>query len=364
MMSRRTRVRVPWWRPSADGLNFNLPADGGQAGHGTLPVTLGKSYFRVFEEAGNYYAFSNTGDIWASPDPANPWTPPVGYDYSKDYWDRDPSNSFVDRLRALGWPELRPRHFAVMRRGDILYAILTYKSGRPERVSISTFDFSELESDYETWSGDFPGQELLKVEEVWEGALFPPLPPEAGSEDDGVNQLRDPEAFTDADGRSYLFYTGPGEDGIGLARLVAAPAVTGVSEVTTGQDFTYSVVTDVDVDPVLRRISHTNPMTVSQDAEGAGSGFSYAGSGGYSFVQSATVAAGTQSFQLAHLAAEADETLTFLGKYYATPGALLRFSSRLAGSTVGQVGELQVSFDGALWQTIWQRIGGGSRVWV
>ena len=53
------------------GLNFNMPgADGGVAGYGTYPVILGESYFKVFEQAGDFYAFSNTGDIWKCPDPA------------------------------------------------------------------------------------------------------------------------------------------------------------------------------------------------------------------------------------------------------------------------------------------------------
>ena len=64
---------------SSDGLNFNIPADGGQAGHGVQPTILGESYFRIFTDGTDLYAFSNTGDIWLAPDPDNPYTAPAGY---------------------------------------------------------------------------------------------------------------------------------------------------------------------------------------------------------------------------------------------------------------------------------------------
>ncbi|WP_411847173.1 hypothetical protein AAFN60_07010 [Roseibacillus persicicus] len=344
---------------SPDGLNFNLPANGGHAGHGTRPVILGESYFRVFEQAGNLYALSNTGDIWESPDPLNPWTPPSGYDYSRDYWDRGP-NPFTTQSQAHGWPTIRPRHFGVLQRDGILYAFLTYKEGRPERVTVSTFDFSELDANYDNWAGDFPDQELLRAEETWEGALFPPLASESGRMDDGVNQLRDPAILTDNDGRTYLFYCGQGEDALGVAQIVAAPQITGPTEVTTGQDETFQINTDLDVTPAMRKIAHASPVDLTFDAEEATSPLTYAGSGGYAFQQSATVGAGSQTFQLAHLSENGDETLTFPGTYYVRPGASFSFLSRLANSTDGQVARIEVSFDGSEWQAIWIRIGGGN----
>ena len=342
---------------SADGLNFNLPADGGQVGHGTRPVILGESYFRVFEQAGNFYAFSNTGDLWKAPDPANPYSPPVGYDYSKDYWDRGP-NSFVDGARAQGWPGLRPRHFAVLKRGNILYAILTYKEDRPERVRVAMFDFDALPADYHSWVPRLPEQELLSAQSGWEGGQFPPIASVSGAQVGGVNQLRDPGAFVDSDGRMYLFYCGQGEAAIGVAQLVSVPQVMGAAEVVRGEDETFTVGLDPDVTSGMRRISHSVPVEVNYDAEEVVLPMNYEGSGGYAVLQEATVDSGARSFHLAHLGSGASETLTFPDRYYARLGAGLVYRSRLGAATAGQVGEVQVSFDGELWQTLQIHVGG------
>lgn len=344
---------------SANGLNFNQPSEGGQAGHGTLPVILGESYFRVFEQAGRFYAFSNTGDLWAAPAGQDPLSPPNGYNYRLDYWDRGP-NLFTSLRNARGWPVLRPRHFAVHQHNNVLYAILTYKEDRPERITVATFDFDELPTDYQNWSFAFPEQELMQAETGWEGGQFPPLASRSGNQDNGVNQLRDPGFFQDSDGRSYLFYSGQGEDALGLAQLVTHPQISGNTEVTTGQDETFTIATNTDVTPRTRRISQTQPIAVAFDAESNLAPLFYNGNGSYSVVQSNTASAGNQGYQLAHLTSGDDETLTFPARYYAKPEATIQFQSRLANSTVGQVAELQISFDGTLWQTIWMRLGGAN----
>lgn len=345
---------------SSDGLNFNLPSDGGQAGHGTEPVFLGESYFRVFQQAGDWYAFSNTGDLWKSPTPATPYTPPAGYDYSARYWDKGP-NVFTDEFGSRGWVDaannLRPRHFAVLKRDHILYSFLTHKTDAPERVMVATFDFDALPADYDDWTLRFPEQEVLRAENNWEGAQFPEIPSDPGKQNSGVNQLRDPEVFEDSDGRVYLFYTGQGEDAMGLARLVSAPETTGEAAVVRGEARTYAIETDIDVTTSRRRISHCSAVDVAFDAESATLPFSYSGNGGYSVIQSQTVANGTQSFQLAHLSAGDTETLAFPDRYYARPGALLRFRSRLGSSSGAQMASVQVSFDGSLWQSVWINYG-------
>lgn len=342
---------------SADGLNFNLPADGGQADHGTKPVILGESYFRVFQQDGRFYAFSNTGDLWKAP--VDPFLPPAGYDYSKDYWDRGP-NPFVDGVRAQGWPLIRPRHFGVLKRGNILYTILSYKEDRPEQLKMATFDFDELPEGYNSWAPRFPEQELLSAQSGWEGGQFPPRASQSGAQAGGVNQLRDPGVFVDSDGRTYLFYCGQGETAIGLGQLVSAPQVTGESEVVRGEDETFTIGLDLDVTSGMRRISHSAPVEVDYDAEEAVLPMSYAGSGGYSVLQNSTVYSGARSFHLAHVASGASETLTFSDRYYARPGAQLVYRSRLGSATEGQVAEVQASFDGVLWQTLQIKIGGAA----
>ena len=352
---------------SSDGLNFNQPSEGGQVGHGTLPFALGESYFRIFEEGGNSYAFSNTGDIWSSPVAATPEIPAIpgeGYNYRRDFWDMGP-NQFTAETESRGWindpggeRDLRPRHFGVLRRDGILYAFLTHKAARPERIRVATYDFGDLSTDYNSWKADFPYQELMQAEEVWEGALFDPIVSASGSKDDGVNQLRDPGILEDVDGRTYMFYSGQGEDAIGMTQLVTRPEISGPTEVITGADHTFSVATDVDVTPSMLKISRAAEVAVDFDAEEPGFPFIYAGNGSYSVVQSGTVGQGSNSFQLGHFASGASETLTFPDRYYARPGATFEFSSRLGSATTGQVAELQISFDGSLWETIWIRVGG------
>ena len=59
-----------WSTTSATGLNFNLPSEGGETGHGPRQVLLGKNYFayaRVHEIGGRFFAFCNKGDLFRAP---------------------------------------------------------------------------------------------------------------------------------------------------------------------------------------------------------------------------------------------------------------------------------------------------------
>ena len=187
---------------------------------------------------------------------------------------------------------------------------------------------------------------------------FPAIPSSPGSDDDGVNELRDPAVLADTDGRTYLFYSGQGEDAIGLARLYTAPVVTGDTQTTRGQSHTFTIDTDVDVTTATRRISHATPVDLDLDAESAPSPFDYSGTGNYPTTQSNTVASGSNAFQLAHTTSGAFETLTLPEKYYARPGATLSFSNRLANSSDGQIAAIQISIDGTQWEDIWVQFGG------
>lgn len=356
---------------SSDGLNFNMPASGnyssdsraGQSGHGTLPVAYGESYFRVFEQAGRRYSLSNTGDIYAAPATGDPLVPDASYNHSSAYWDKGPK-PFLDETGSRGWIDwgdgfgaLRPRHFGVLKRDDILYAFFTNKAATPERIKVSTFDFANLASDYNGWKGTFPNQELIRPDEDWEGVNLPLDISEAGSSDDATHQLRDPGILEDSDGRTYMFYSGSGEKAIGVSQIVSLPQVGGDTLVTTGQDHTYTLATDIDVAAEMLKISHSLPEDVFFDAEGGA--LAYAGNS-YDPVQSSTVGQGSSSYQLAHSGANESVTLTLPEVYYAKPGATLGFSSRMRTSTTGQFAEVQMSFDGLVWQTLWIQAGGSS----
>jgi hypothetical protein len=83
---------------------------------------------------------------------------------------------------------------------------------------LSTIDLSV--GDFALWDSTFPPEEILKGEMEWEGADLEPIPSKGGYAPTRVNQLRDPCVFQDTDGSLYLFYSGGGEDAIGIARLI------------------------------------------------------------------------------------------------------------------------------------------------
>ncbi len=282
---------------SSDGLNFNMPSSGdsraGQAGHGTLPVSYGESYFRVFEQAGRHYSLTNTGDLYEAPDPDtnDPLIPDASYNHASAYWDKGPK-PFTTETGNRGWIDwgdgfgaLRPRHFGVLKRDGFLYAFLTNKSGSPERIKVSTFDFADLPSDYNSWKGDFPNQELIRPEENWEGTGLPLDISEYGSSNVPVHQLRDPGILEDSDGRTYMFYSGSGEKAIGVAQIVSRPVVSGSTEVTTGEDHTFTVSTDVDVTPyIVTGDDEDDRFLLCVEGLHSGSGFSESTGSGKPFV--------------------------------------------------------------------------------
>ncbi|MHC4436138.1 MAG: hypothetical protein ACYS3S_02175 [Planctomycetota bacterium] len=190
------------------GLDFN---------GGVEPVILGGSYFRVFEYGGNLYAFDNGGDLYMAPDANDPWTPPDSFDFGDDLWDTSSNDPFADDLAEAGFDGTL-RHTAVRLIGDTLQVFYSRKyDDRPERIMMSTIDLSV--GDYDLWDSSYPPEEILQAEPGWEGGQFRAEPSSGGHAPENVNQLRDPYIFEDIDGALYLFYSGCGEDAIGLALL-------------------------------------------------------------------------------------------------------------------------------------------------
>lgn len=228
---------------SHDGLNFNSEADGNQPGFGIAPVQLGDFYFRGFEHKGRAYAFANKGFLLRAPEGAGltedtAWTPPQGFDFEQSLWERidgpirrnhelDPNEQIDD-----------PRHFGVLKDGDKLYTFFSRRNDRPERILVSVVDLSA--DDWTQWTATHPPQDVLLPELDWEGGDLP-LTNSANGPATGVRQLRDPYIFTDADGQHYLFYTGRGEEAIGVARLTIVPepgtlgAITGLIATVFGK---------------------------------------------------------------------------------------------------------------------------------
>ena len=188
---------------SEDGLDFN---------GAIIPMKLGLAYMRVFTRDGHTYGIASRGAIYLAPE--NPFSPPADFDYSQDYW-RLAGKGYEDNPfhKAAARDSVRVRHVALHLNGHMLDVFHTRAGDNPEKILLTTVD---LNGGILTPSD--PSEEILRPEMDWEGANLPSAPSTGGAQTK-VRQLRDPYVFEDADGSLYLFYSGRGEEGIGVAEL-------------------------------------------------------------------------------------------------------------------------------------------------
>lgn len=172
---------------SADGLAF-VPQ----------PPLLGLSYFQVFRHGGWLYAISWSGVLqrsrhWGGPfeiGPALFQEPPV-----------TASNTTV-------------RHVAVLCRENRLDLFYSRIGDDPECI---LHTFLDLSPDWSQWRAQDP-KVVLSPEMTWEGADLPRTISKVGAAHGREHALRDPFVFVEDD-RFLLFYSGAGENAIGIARL-------------------------------------------------------------------------------------------------------------------------------------------------
>ncbi len=169
---------------STDGLQFVA-----------APAITRASYLRVFRHNGGYYGVSRLGRLSRSKDPLAPFE--LG------------PNPFRDG-RYAG----RIRHVALILRENRLHVFFTAIGDTPERVMLSTID---LEGDWNSWRASAP-VDVLQPERGYECTDLPNAPSESGDIAVPVRQIRDPFVFEEA-GRSYLFYSICGEQGIAAAEI-------------------------------------------------------------------------------------------------------------------------------------------------
>jgi len=169
---------------SSDGIHFEPE-----------PAITRESYIRVFRHQGLVYGMGRLGRLVRA----------------RDYLDQlEPGpNPFRE-----GPYENRARHVAVVRRDGRLGAFFSGIGDAPERILMSWID---LTGDWATWMASAP-IEVLQPETAYECADLPNLPSVAGDAAGPVRQLRDPAVFEE-NGKTYLFYSVCGEQGIAAAEL-------------------------------------------------------------------------------------------------------------------------------------------------
>jgi hypothetical protein len=164
---------------SGDGINFEA--------HEKI---LGRTYFRVFEYRGQYFALAMPGLLYRSHDGYS------GFEQGPSLFNKD------------------MRHTAVLRIEDTLYVFWTQVGHVPERILLSTMD---LRADWHQWQASEP-VEVLRPEHPYEGADAPLEPSIRSTAYGHVNQLRDPAVYVEDD-TIYLLYAVAGESGIAIAKV-------------------------------------------------------------------------------------------------------------------------------------------------
>ena len=193
------------------GLNYNLPEEGGEPGHGPRPFVLNaSSYMRLFQHRTGLYALGHSGYLSRPRDQQRPWALPPGHDPAISAWEMLEPSPFVVALeqeweRPLDGSVNAMRHCAVrlLDEGNTLEVFYSRASDEPERILRATVDVSA--EDWTEWAVQGTPETLLNAEEPWEGEC-----------------LHDAGIFEDVDGQLYLFYSCQAEDAIAVAKLTPA----------------------------------------------------------------------------------------------------------------------------------------------
>jgi hypothetical protein len=169
---------------SADGIHFEV-----------RPAITRQSYLRVFQHDGYFYSVARLGQLGRAKDPLASFEPGP--------------NPFRDGAYAN-----RVRHVGLFVRGKQLQVFFTAIGDAPERVLMSTIELTE---DWTKWRAT-PPVDVLQPEMRYECSDMAAAPSGPGDVEGRVRQIRDPFVFEEQ-GRTFLFYSTCGEQGIGGAAL-------------------------------------------------------------------------------------------------------------------------------------------------
>lgn len=200
---------------SKDGLDFNQVSNSPRA-FGIRPVSLGTSYFRVFNWNENTYAIANGGELYRAPDQLavnGHVSDGQAINIAQDLWEKRPQ-LLLPELAVNEGEGKKMRHAAILVRDNELWVFYTRIGDSPERILLSRIS---LVPDWLKWKEKGPLSEILTPKNQWEGIQYLPRSSKSGR---GTQEqaLRDPYIYEEA-GKYYLLYTGAGEEAIGLARL-------------------------------------------------------------------------------------------------------------------------------------------------
>jgi hypothetical protein len=173
---------------SRDGLSF-------RAG----PAITRQSYLRVFRHQDAFYGMARLGQLLRAKNPLDSFE--LGESPFRD-------SPYAGRVR----------HVALVEDGGILHVFFSTIGDAPERILHTTMAMS---GDWREWRVG-KVSEVLTPQSRYECPDLPNEPSEVGEIDRPARQLRDPAVLRE-DGRTYLFYTFCGEQGIAGAEVGLVP---------------------------------------------------------------------------------------------------------------------------------------------
>jgi hypothetical protein len=194
---------------------------------GLQPCAAGISYFRVFHVHGQAYAFANACKTFRAPEGTRatddlainpPEDHPIGFywDWLKEFREEKIEGIWAEKL-GITDPEGNIRHHSLLKvdenRFQLFYTVK--EANPPERIFMTEFDATD--PDWRDWTFS-AAEEIMRPRLDWEGVNRPIKVSRSGG--GSGHELRDPYIFRDDDGTLYLYYSGQGEDAIGVAQLI------------------------------------------------------------------------------------------------------------------------------------------------
>jgi hypothetical protein len=175
---------------SNDGVRFRV-----------RPVISKQSYLRVFQHQGEFYAIARLGQLLRAKDK----NPLHEFELGDSPFRETPYNG-------------RVRHVALFETGNVLHVFFTAIGDAPEKIMYTTINLS---GDWGQWKVGAIA-DVLTPGAAYECPTLPIEPSEIGEIDRRARQLRDPAVFRE-NGKTYLFYTFCGEQGIAAAEVTLNP---------------------------------------------------------------------------------------------------------------------------------------------